>query len=199
MSYSRLLLMGMILGVLLQPVSLGAQTPGTSFALQGARIHTAVGPPIENGVILVQEGKITGVGEGIRIPGTLPVIDVTGKTVIPGLIDEHSHLGTYDFGDVNEFTEPIGPEHRALDALHMEVRDWYDAAIAGVTTIVTGPGSGERMGGQSITIKTFGEDLDQTRRSPSMPPRYSVWITGLEVWKREKTRTSLSSMGTLST
>jgi len=157
----RWLLIGIFLGALLQPHSLHAQDPGTSFALRGARIHTAAGPPIENGIVLVQDGKITGVGAGISIPRGLPVIDVAGKTVIPGLIDEHSHLGVYDFGDANEFTEPIGPEHRALDALHMEVRDWYDAARAGVTTIVTGPGSGERMGGQSITIKTFGDDLER--------------------------------------
>jgi imidazolonepropionase-like amidohydrolase len=151
----------MFVPALLQPVSLPAQDPGTSFALRGAKIYTAAGPPIENGIVLVEAGKITGLGAGIRIPSGLPVIDVVGKTVIPGLIDEHSHLGTYDFGDANEFTEAIGPEHRALDALHMEVRDWYEAMKGGVTTIVTGPGSGERMGGQSITIKTFGDNLEQ--------------------------------------
>jgi imidazolonepropionase-like amidohydrolase len=146
---------------LLQPVSLPAQETGTSFALRGAKIYTAAGPPIENGTVLVEAGKITAVGAGISIPTDLPVIDVVGKTVIPGLVDEHSHLGTYDFGDANEFSEPIGPEHRALDALHLEVRDWYDAVRGGVTTIVTGPGSGERMGGQSITIKTFGDNLER--------------------------------------
>ena len=156
----RMMLIGIFLGALLHPHPLQAQDPVASFALRGARIHTAAGPSIENGTIVVQDGKITGVGAGISIPRGFTVIDVAGKTVIPGLIDEHSHLGVYDFGDANEFTAPIGPEHRALDALHMEVRDWYDAAMAGVTTIITGPGSGERMGGQSITIKTFGEDLD---------------------------------------
>jgi len=161
MTYLRLTLIGISSVALLQPVSLSAQGGATSFALRGARIHTAAGPPIENGTILVEAGKITGVGAEISVPRGMPVIDAVGKTVIPGLIDEHSHLGTYDFGDANEFTEPIGPEHRALDALHMEVRDWYEAMKGGVTTIVTGPGSGERMGGQSITIKTFGDDLEQ--------------------------------------
>ncbi len=160
MKILRLMLVGTVLLAFLHPRGLEAQTPTNSFALQGARVHTAAGPPIENGTVVVQNGKITGVGTAIPVPAGVPVIDVTGKTVIPGLIDEHSHLGTYDFGDVNEFTEPIGPEHRALDALHMEVRDWYDAAMNGVTTIITGPGSGERMGGQSITIKTFGEKLE---------------------------------------
>lgn len=138
-----------------------AQDMQESFILKGARIHTAAGPVIENGMILVENGKISRIGREFRTPSGVKVINVSGKVVTPGLIDEHSHLGTYDFGDVNEFTEPIGPEHRALDALHIEVRDWYDAAMNGVTTIITGPGSGERMGGQSITIKTFGEDLDK--------------------------------------
>jgi len=161
MATLRWLLIGIFLGALLQSHSLHAQDLGTSFALRGARIHTAAGPPIEDGIVLVEDGKIVRVGAGIAIPRGFTVIDVAGKTVIPGLIDEHSHLGVYDFGDANEFTEPIGPEHRALDALHMEVRDWYEAARAGVTTIITGPGSGERMGGQSITIKTFGDDLER--------------------------------------
>jgi imidazolonepropionase-like amidohydrolase len=157
----RTTLIGILLTAYLQPISLRAQDPGTSFALRGATIHTAAGPPIDNGIVLVETGRIAGVGTEISIPRGVPVIDVVGKTVIPGLIDEHSHLGVYDFGDANEFTEPIGPEHRALDALHLEVRDWYDAVKGGVTTIVTGPGSGERMGGQSITIKTFGDNLGQ--------------------------------------
>ena len=154
-------LLGVLLIFLLQFDPLVSQEPGSTFALRGARVLTAVGPPIEDGTVLVEDGKISAVGPTVRIPSGVHVIDVAGKTVIPGLIDEHSHLGTYDFGDANEFTEPIGPENRALDALHLEVRDWYEAVKGGVTTIVTGPGSGERMGGQSITIKTFGDDLEQ--------------------------------------
>ena len=161
MTNLRLTSIAICCAALLLPGSSRAQDTAASFALRGAKIHTAAGPPIENGTVLVEGGKITEVGVGISLPRGLPVIEVPGKTVIPGLVDEHSHLGTYDFGDANEFSEPIGPEHRALDALHMEVRDWYEAVKGGVTTIVTGPGSGERMGGQSITIKTFGDNLEQ--------------------------------------
>lgn len=161
MSRFRLVLTGVLLLFAVRPLHLDCQIPERSFALRGARIHTVTGPVIESGIVVVEDGKITGVGDEISIPTGLRIFDVSGKTVIPGLIDEHSHLGVYDFGDANEFTEPIGPEHRALDALHLEVRDWTEAVKGGVTTIVTGPGSGERMGGQSITIKTFGEDLEQ--------------------------------------
>lgn len=132
-----------------------------SFALQGATIYTAKGAPLQNATVLVENGKIKYIGKNIRIPHAIKIIDVKGKVIIPGLIDNHSHLGVFDSGDANEFPQPIGPENRALDALHLEVPDWMEAVKGGVTTIVTGPGSGERISGQSIIIKTFGDDLDK--------------------------------------
>jgi len=126
-------------------------------ALKGALVYPAVGPPIPNAIILIQAGKIAGVGRDIPIPAGAEVFDLSGKEIIPGLIDEHSHIGAYT--DVNEFPQPIGPENRAIDALNFDSQSWYEALKAGVTTVVTGPGSGERMGGQSVTVKTYGRDL----------------------------------------
>jgi len=130
-----------------------------AYILKGATVHTAVGPPIQDATVVIENGKITAAGKTANIPPGSRVIDVSGKVVIPGLIDAHSHLGVYELGDANEFPQPIGPENRALDALHLESPDWMEAVKGGVTTIVTGPGSGERISGQSITIKTFGDDL----------------------------------------
>jgi imidazolonepropionase-like amidohydrolase len=131
------------------------------FALQGATLHDGIHPPVSGATVVVEDGKISAAGVHVTIPPGIPIIDVEGKVIIPGLIDNHSHLGVYDSNDANEFPEPIGPENRALDALHLETQDWQDAVEGGVTTIITGPGSGERLSGQSITIKTFGKDLDQ--------------------------------------
>lgn len=132
-----------------------------SVTLKGAIVHTAIGPPIQDATVVVENGKITAVGKNVTIPRGIRVVDAVGKAIIPGLIDIHSHLGVYDSGDANEFPQPIGPENRALDALHLEVPDWMEALKGGVTTIITGPGSGERISGQSITIKTFGDDLEK--------------------------------------
>ena len=130
-----------------------------SFALKGATVYTVSGPKILNATILVEKGRISAVGEDVKIPDGVKVLDVTGRIIIPGLIDIHTHLGMIEDG--NEFPEPIGPENRALDALNLESPDWADAVKGGVITIVTGPGAAERIGGQSITIKTFGANLQK--------------------------------------
>jgi len=135
-----------------------AKNADDSIALKGATIHTAVGPPIPNGTLVMAKGKITAVGADVAIPPGTKVIDVSGKTITPGFIDTHSHLGAF-LDDVNEMPMPYGPENRGLDALQMDIPGWHEAVKGGTTVIVTGPGSGERMGGQSITIKTFGKDL----------------------------------------
>lgn len=132
---------------------------GNSVALKGAMVHTAVGPPIENAVILVENGKITAVGPGITIPAGMPVVDVAGKVITPGLVDIHSHIGVWCNTDCNEGAMPLGPENRAIDTLHFDDPLWTEAVEGGTTTVLTTPGSGERIGGQSVTLKTFGADL----------------------------------------
>ncbi|MFC2165307.1 amidohydrolase family protein [Acidobacteriota bacterium] len=145
---------------LLTAMSLFSVNPTEAIALKGALVHTVAGPPIENATILIEDGKIVAIGQNVSIPTGAKIIDATGKSIIPGLIDNHSHMGAYVPNDLNEMPQPIGPENRAIDALHMSTPDWDEAVKGGVTTIVTGPGSGERMGGQSVTIKTFGKDLE---------------------------------------
>jgi imidazolonepropionase-like amidohydrolase len=135
----------------------GLSAPSDStFALRGAAVYTASGPKILKGTILVENGKISAVGEAVEIPAGIKVWDLRGKIIIPGLIDIHSHLGMIEDG--NEYAEPIGPENRALDAVNLSSPDWIEALQGGVTTILTGPGAAERISGQSITIKTFGAD-----------------------------------------
>jgi imidazolonepropionase-like amidohydrolase len=136
-----------------------AKAGDEAIALKGATIHTAVGPPITGGIIVMESGRIAAVGTNVSIPGGARVIDVSGKTIIPGMIDPHTHIGAFDADDVNEMPQPLGPENRAIDGIHLGVPDWQEAVEGGVTAVITGPGSGERMGGQSITLKTYGNDL----------------------------------------
>jgi len=146
--------------LLLLLISPAAPASETSLALKGATVYPATGPKVENATILVAGGKIAAFGTDVKIPSDAAIVDLAGKVVIPGLIDIHSHLGFFD-SDINEFPQPIGPENRALDALYLDSPDWADAVTGGVVTLVTGPGSGERIGGQSITIKTYGADLQK--------------------------------------
>jgi imidazolonepropionase-like amidohydrolase len=143
--------------VLLPAVPLGAQ-PVT--VVRGATVHTAAGAPIPNATIVVQGGKIAAVGRNVAVPAGATVIDATGKVIIPGMIDEHSHIGARPT-DLNDRPMIIGPQHRILDALDVDDPAWKDAVKGGVTTLTTGPGSGENVSGMAVVIKTFGTDLSQ--------------------------------------
>ena len=130
----------------------------TVLVVRGARIHTATGAPIEGGTIVVRDGKIAAVGQGGDVPAGAKVIEATGKEIIPGMLDEHSHIGAKPT-DLNDRPMIIGPQHRFIDALDLEDPDWKDAVKGGVTTVTTGPGSGENVSGQAVVMKTFGDDL----------------------------------------
>jgi len=134
---------------------LGAQ--GDVILVRGGTIHTAAGAPINNGSVLIQAGKIVAVGTNVSAPAGARIIDATGKSVIPGMIDNHSHIGAKST-DLNDSPMLIGPQHRFLDALDWNDPDFQDAVEGVVTTIVTGPGSGENVSGMAVVIKTFGTD-----------------------------------------
>ncbi len=117
---------------------------------------------IENGTILIKDGKIESITDGtVPIPEGYEVIDAEGKVVLPGFIDTHTHQGLFDGSvgwagfDGNEMTDPATAYVRALDAINPEDPGLVEARIGGVTTIQTGPGSGNVIGGTDTIIKTY--------------------------------------------
>ena len=134
-------------------------------AIRGGTVLTATAT-IEDGVVLVEDGRIVGVGSGVEVPADANVIDACGQVVMPGMIDAHCHTGVFGDGvgwihsDGNEMTDPITPHLRAIDAVHPEDIAFKDLREAGVTTINTGPGSGNLIGGQTAAIKTSGRTID---------------------------------------
>lgn len=136
-------------------------------AVTGAKIITMAGDKIPIGTVLVDAGKITEVGKAsdIKIPSDAQVIDAAGKIVMPGLIDAHCHVGIleeiYEEGDdVNEMSDPVTPHLRAIDAINPEDLGFADALEGGVTTVVTGPGSANVIGGMNLAMKTSGYVVD---------------------------------------
>lgn len=135
---------------------------------QGARLLPASGEPIERGVLVVERGRITAVGaEGeVEIPSGARVHDVSGRVIIPGLVDTHSHLGLYPrplvpaHRDGNETTHPVTPELRARDAIWPADPAIDMARAGGVTTVNIMPGSGNVVGGQTAYLKLRGDDVD---------------------------------------
>ncbi len=122
---------------------------------------------IQNGFIKIQNKKITAVGDMTDAPPDDPnIIDAEGRLVTPGLIDAHSHLGMWEDGlsfegdDGNEDTEPITPHLRAIDGINPLDRAFSEAFEAGVTAVVTGPGSANPIGGSLAAVKTRGKRID---------------------------------------
>jgi len=135
-------------------------------AIKGATILTPE-DTITNGTILIENGKITAVGADVQVPAGTDVLDATGKFVIPGMIDAHCHTGIFADGvgwnhsDGNEMTDPVMPHLRAIDAIHPEDKAFQDLRESGVTTIGTGPGSGNLVGGMTAVIKTRGRTIEE--------------------------------------
>jgi imidazolonepropionase-like amidohydrolase len=110
--------------------------------------------------VLIDGGRIVAVGTDIEVPEGAEVIDVSGKVVTPGLIDPHCHVGLMAdgvgsrYGDVNETVDPVTPHVRALDAVDSQSPVFEELLAAGVTTVLTGPGSANIVGGQWVCLKT---------------------------------------------
>ena len=121
-------------------------------AYVGARIIPIVGQPIDNGVLVVERGKIAAVGarNAVRIPANAEQIDVTGKTIMPGLVDSHSHVGQVAGADGSA---PIQPEVRVLDSVNVLDNGIQRAQAGGITTVNVMPGSGHLDSGQTLYLK----------------------------------------------
>ena len=136
-------------------------------AITNGKIYTMAGEVLEKGTILIKDGKIAAVGANIEIPADAEIIDATGKIVTPGIIDAHTHLGIGEEGigwegeDYNEMSNPLTPHLRAIDAINPEDEGFRDAVKGGVTTVMTGPGSANVLGGENLVMKTHGRTIDE--------------------------------------
>ncbi|MEQ1644419.1 MAG: amidohydrolase family protein [Pyrinomonadaceae bacterium] len=127
-----------------------AQTKPVAFI--NARIIPIVGQPIEQGILLVQNGKIIAVGDArtVRLSSDVTVIDLAGKTIMPGIVDTHSHIGGPAGADS---TAPIQPDVRILDSVNPQASSIQRAQAGGVTTVNVMPGSGHLDSGQTLYLK----------------------------------------------
>lgn len=136
-------------------------------ALIHGKILTMVGQNFDDGVVLIEGRKIKAVGADVEIPTKAEVLDLSGKWILPGLIDAHSHVGLYGEPsvwanmDVNEDSTPNTPQLRAIDAINPDDPAFQDIRRAGFTTVYTGPGSANIIGGIGIAIKTIGQTIEE--------------------------------------
>lgn len=131
-----------------------------------AKIFPVDRPCIENGYVDIEEGRIAALGAMPAPGGEGEVLDAAGGWLFPGFIDVHTHIGMWEDGlgfegdDGNEDTDPATPQLRAVDAINMQDRCFAEAAAAGVTAVLTGPGSANPIGGQFCAMKTYGDRVD---------------------------------------
>ncbi|MCC6951439.1 MAG: amidohydrolase family protein [Phycisphaerales bacterium] len=116
----------------------------------GARIIPVGAREIDSGMLLVQHGKIVSIGVDLTLPEGTTRVDLSGKTVMPGLVDTHSHIGGAAGADSSS---PIQPEVRVADSLSPFDAGMRRALAGGITTVNVMPGSGHLLSGQTIYLK----------------------------------------------
>jgi imidazolonepropionase-like amidohydrolase len=139
-----------VLAVLAAAAGLAAQDAPHAFV--GARIVPIDGPVIERGTLLVRAGRIVAVGPTaeVRVPDDATTVDAAGRTILPGLVCSHSHIGAVAGADASG---PIQPEVRALDSIDPLDPGIQKAQAGGITTVNVMPGSGHLLSGQTIYLK----------------------------------------------
>jgi imidazolonepropionase-like amidohydrolase len=130
--------------------AIGAKAAEVTLIKSGT-ILTVTKGTIENGDILIRDGKIAEVGQGLTAPEGAKVIDATGLFVMPGIIDCHSHIAVA--GSVNEGSVSVSSMVNIADVLNPEDIDIYRDLAGGVTTANILHGSANAIGGQTIVIK----------------------------------------------
>ena len=130
----------------------GAAAQDAPHAFVGATIETCAGATIQDGALVVHRGKIVAVGPqaDVALPEGAVTVDARGKTLMPGLVCSHSHIGSVSGGDRSG---PIQPEVRALDSINPRDPGIQKAQAGGITTVNVMPGSGHLLSGQTIYLK----------------------------------------------
>src|SRR6266702_2261318 len=158
------------------------QNANETVALRGGKLLTITHGVIENGVVVMQNGRITAVGAaGTAIPSGAKVIDVTGMTGYPGLYDSETHLGLTEVGadrmtnDELENSDEIMPHMHVYVAFHAEAALVPVTRINAITNAIVAPGNGDTLPGQDSFIQLAGRSADEmlTVRDIAMPLNFT--------------------------
>lgn len=154
----------------LAAVPAAAQT----IAITGGTVHPISGPPIQNGTVIIQNGRITAVGAGIAIPAGAQRIDATGKVVTPGLIESSTNMALVEVesvGTTNDFRfqdneDQVAAAFNVADGINPRSMVIPVTRIAGVTTVISRPAGG-LISGQGLAFDLIGDNIaDMQIRSP---------------------------------
>ncbi len=156
-------------GAALTPLTAHAQT----IAITGATVYPVSGAPIQNGTVVVRDGKIVAVGANVAVPADAQRIDAAGKVVTPGFIDASTQLGLIEVGgerstrDVSaRGNNDVAASFRAWDGLNSESVFWAPARNEGITSVVVAPEGGLVAGQAAVVDVVAGHAAQMLRRAP---------------------------------
>lgn len=136
--------------------------------IKNGKILTMAGQSYENGIVLIENGKIKAVGTDLPVlTGEIEILDAQGGWVMPGIIEAHCHVGImeqkkgFEGDDCNEITNPVTPYLKAIDGINPMDAAFDDAVKAGITGAMIGPGSANVVGGQFAFLKTKSRIVDE--------------------------------------
>ncbi len=156
-------------GLFAQAVMVDTSKPAPLTAIVGGKLLTITHGIIENGVLILNAGKITAVGpaSSVKVPDGATIVDAKGMTIYPGLIDSETNIGLSEIesnqvnSDLVEPTDEIFPNMHVYDAFHGETEHIPIDRLNGVTNAIVAPASSDTMPGQDIFIQLAGADRDQ--------------------------------------
>ena len=177
-----------------------------TLVLKGGKLLTVSHGTIENGVLVISAGKIAAVGAAgaVKIPKDAEVIDVSGMTVYPGLIDSESYLGLTEISaeestnDLIETSDEIMPHMHVFDAFHAESELIPVARLNGITNAIVAPQTQDTLPGQDAFIQLDGKSANDMllERDIAMPLNFTGEQRRNESWEKRKfpqTRMGLAS------
>ncbi|MDG1418403.1 MAG: amidohydrolase [Maricaulis sp.] len=150
-------------------------SPSGVTLIRGATIFDGTGGRIDNGDLLVEDGRIAAIGQNLDSPDGATIVDATGRYLTPGIIDVHSHLGVYPspgasaHSDGNEATSPVTANVWAEHSVWPQDPGFEAALAGGVTTMQILPGSANLFGGRGITLRNVSARTVQEMKFPGAP------------------------------
>jgi imidazolonepropionase-like amidohydrolase len=161
-----------------------------------ARIFTMSGKIIENGYVEYNDKIIDVGGDCDKNFGCDDAYDAKGAMLFPGFIDAHTHLGIcedslgFEGDDCNEMTDPCTPHLRSIDAVNVFDLCFSEAVNAGITTVLTGPGSANPIAGQILAMKTYGSCIDNMVIKAPIAMKFALGENPKTVYNEKKTAPS---------
>ena len=147
---SLVVIMRTLFTLLLGCLAIHAWAGQQPVAFVGATLIPIEGQPIEQGTLLIADGKILALGHDVAIPANAEIRQLDGKVIMPGLVDTHSHIGQVSGADRSG---PIQADVRALDSINVRHAGIIKARAGGITTVNVMPGSGHLLSGQTLYMK----------------------------------------------